>query len=70
VTVGAWFGLAPVLLEGAVDAFCGRPKEQNPYDPVSAADACYAWEWGWDEATEQLALRGQQEAARWLREAA
>jgi hypothetical protein len=70
VTVDLWLGLAPVLLEGAVDAFCGRPREANPYDPVSAADAWHAWLWGHDESSEQLALRGQPEAARWLGRAA
>lgn len=62
--------LAPIVVEGAVDAFCGRPKCANPYDPDSAMDAAYAWEWGHDEAREQLEARGQEEAARWLSEAA
>ncbi len=58
--------LAPIVLEGGVDAFCGRPRGENPYDPESAADAWTAWLWGHDEATEQLEVRGQEEAARWL----
>ncbi len=70
MSLSSWFGLAPVLMEGGVDAFCGRPREANPYCPETAADACCVWSWGWDEATEQLALRGKEEAARWLRETA
>lgn len=64
-----WFGLADVLVEGATDHYCGRPRNENPYDPVGAADAFAAWLWGWDEAKEQLELRGRAETARWLTEA-
>lgn len=61
--------LASIVVEGSVDAFCGRPKQANPYCPRNAMDAHYAWDWGHDEGREQLELRGQKEAARWLREA-
>ena len=63
-----WFGLADVLVEGATDHYCGRPRAQNPYDPVGARDAHHAWLWGWDDAKEQLELRGIAETTRWLRE--
>jgi ribosome modulation factor len=70
MSLASWFGLAPVLVEGATDMFCGRPKDANPYCPETAADARYVWDWGWDEARDQLDVRGQEEAARWLRAAA
>ena len=62
--------LAGILIEGATDYYCGRPKSANPYCERTAMEAAYAWSWGHDEAREQLELRGQEEAARWLREAA
>jgi hypothetical protein len=62
--------LFPIVVEGAVDRFCGRPRSRNPYSPVSAGDYFYAWLWGWDDADALLELRGRAEAARWLREAA
>ncbi|HZG35788.1 MAG TPA: hypothetical protein VEY87_08065 [Gaiellaceae bacterium] len=57
-----------IVCEGAIDAFCGRPREHNPYDPT--LHAAEAWFYGWDEGRWLLELRGQEEAARWLREAA
>ena len=66
----AFVALAGVLVEGAVDAFCGRPRTANPYSSTSALDAHFAWCWGHDEAIMQLKRRGREEAARWLREAA
>ncbi len=57
-----------IVCEGAVDRFCGRPSEQNPY--AGGYDSSEAWAWGWAEAGELLEIRGQEEAARWLREAA
>ena len=59
-----------VAIEGAVDRFCGRPRVQNPYQREPAAGAWEAWDLGWVEAEALLDLRGQEEAARWLREAA
>jgi hypothetical protein len=70
MSLSSWFELAPVLMEGGVDAFCGRPKEANPYCRETAAEAAYCWDWGWDEATQQLEDRGREEARRWLSEAA
>lgn len=66
----AFVALAGVLIEGATDYYCGRPRGENPYSYTSALDAHFAWAWGWDEAKMQLELRGQEEAARWLSEAA
>lgn len=60
--------LAGVVVEGAVDRFCGRPLAQNPY--AAGYDAADAWAWGWGEADELLEMRGQEEATRWLNEAA
>jgi hypothetical protein len=59
-----------IVAEGAVDRFCGRPRERNPYCPTSALEHYAAWEFGWDEADHLLELRGAAEAARWLGEAA
>ena len=57
-----------IVTEGAVDRFCGRPEHANPYAPE--LDAYEAWQYGWAEADWLLQIRGQEEAARWLREAA
>jgi hypothetical protein len=65
---GAWY--SAVVVEGACDRFCGRPVEQNPYHPEVAAPQREAWTFGWEEADWVLGIRGQQEAARWLGEAA
>ena len=62
--------LVGIAVDRAVDRFCGRPKLRNPYHPISAIEAYVAWDWGWDEAAYQLEMRGAEEAARWLREAA
>jgi hypothetical protein len=62
--------LVPIAVEGAVDRFCGRPRNHNPYSSTSARDHFEMWTWGWDGADELLELRGREEAARWLREAA
>lgn len=62
--------IAHIALEGAVDAFCGRPRERNPYCFEHARWYWKAWDLGWAEATYLLDERGQAEAARWLREAA
>jgi hypothetical protein len=62
--------LLPVVVEGAVDRFCGRPRERNPYSYAYARDAFEAWLWGWDDADYLLEIRGREEAARWLGEAA
>ena len=62
--------IAFIALEGAVDSFCGRPRCRNPYSFEFARWEWEAWDLGWSEATYLLDLRGQAEAARWLREAA
>jgi hypothetical protein len=67
---GLDIGLFPIVTEGCVDRFCGRPREKNPYDRTSARNHYEAWEWGWDDANSLLEQRGRDEAARWLREAA
>jgi hypothetical protein len=62
--------LVCIVIEGAVDRFCGRPYEQNPYSRHYARDWWEAWAFGWRDAGELLEERGRREAARWLREAA
>lgn len=62
--------LGGILCEGAVDRFCGRPRERNPWTEETVPEAWEAWNWGWDEADILLEERGQAEASRWLREAA
>lgn len=62
--------LCCIVIEGAVDAFCGRPRLENPYSRVYAEEHWNAWDFGWTDATDLLDLRGQAEALRWLREAA
>jgi len=59
-----------VICEGCVDRFCGRPLEANPYHPVYATEAHATWQLAWKEAEALLDMRGQEEASRWLREAA
>ncbi len=56
-----------IVVEGAVDRICGRPREQNPYR--LGYESGDAWEYGWGEASDLLELRGQEEARRWLEEA-
>ena len=68
MTGGIAADLAHVAIEGAVDRFCGRPRNRNPY--ADATDEFEAWAWGWDDADYLLEIRGQKEAARWLSEAA
>jgi ribosome modulation factor len=62
--------LVCIVIEGAVDRFCGRPRDRNPYAPVDARNYWLAWDFGWLDAGALLEERGQQEAQRWLREAA
>lgn len=62
--------LIHIVIEGAVDRFCGRPVHMNPYAPQFAWDHFAAWEFGWRDAGELLEYRGAQEARRWLREEA
>lgn len=62
--------LVHVACEGCADAIFGRPKDRNPYHPLSAMEEWIAWEWGWDEGRWFLETRGCDEAQRWLREAA
>jgi hypothetical protein len=61
--------LCSIVIEGAVDRFCGRPREQNPYSVEYARDFWLAWDFGWEDGGHLLEERGQEEAARWLREA-
>jgi hypothetical protein len=69
VTASQHDGLG-IVIEGAVDRFVGRPLAANPYSPTFAAEAHAAWVFGWRDADFLLAIRGQEEAARWLREEA
>jgi hypothetical protein len=69
VTVSQHDGLG-VVVEGAVDRFCGRPLVANPYSLEFAAEAHAGWVFGWREADYLLEIRAQEEAARWLREEA
>lgn len=57
-----------VAIEGAVDRFCGRPRDRNPYSIANCPLDVEAWDLGHIEAGLLLELRGQEEAARWLRE--
>ena len=57
-----------IAVEGTVDRFCGRPPDKNP--DCRATDEWASWDFGWIEAGCFPADRGQQEAARWLSEAA
>jgi hypothetical protein len=59
-----------ITVEGAVDRILGRPRARNPYSFTEAGDPHDAWDAGWNEADFLLELRGQQEARRWLGEAA
>lgn len=62
--------LLMVAAEGCVDYFVGRPRDRNPYNPVSARDDYEAWLIGWDDAQWLREARGQEAAARWLHDAA
>jgi len=62
--------LAYICVEGAVDRFCGRPITANPYCRESAPDYYDSWDLGHRDADGLLEDRGQEEATRWLREAA
>jgi hypothetical protein len=59
-----------ICVEGAVDMILGRPRSQNPYCRDHARECWSSWDLGWHEASELLEMRGQEEASRWLREAA
>jgi hypothetical protein len=59
-----------IAIEGAVDRFCGRPRETNPYCRINAPVEFASWDLGWIEGGHYLDVRGQEEAARWLGEAA
>ncbi len=61
---------ASIVVEGAVDRFCGRPRDRNPYCRENAEQAWHSWDFGWTEADWYLDIRGQEEARRWLGEAA
>jgi len=58
--------LTLIAIEGAVDRFCGRPQDQNPYSFEFAYEYYVAWELGWVDAGELLEMRGEKEARRWL----
>ena len=64
------FDLLRFAIEGCTDRFVGRPRSANPYNPACALDAWSAWQLGWDEGDWLLEIRGREEAARWLGEAA
>lgn len=59
-----------VVVEGATDRFFGRPFDKNPYSQEYAPDAWRIWALGWKEADWFIDVRGADEAARWLRDAA
>ena len=59
-----------IAIEGAVDRFCGRPRHRNPYCRLSSPNEFALWDLGWIEGGCFLADRGQEGAARWLRDAA
>jgi hypothetical protein len=59
-----------VVVEGAVDRFCGRPISANPYCATYAAEAHVGWRFGWQEDDFLLDIRAAEEAARWLQDAA
>jgi ribosome modulation factor len=59
-----------IVIEGAVDRFCGRPRERNPYCRTYARDYWLAWDFGWGDAGSLLEERGEHEARRWLGAAA
>lgn len=59
-----------IAVEGAVDKFCGRPRDRNPYCNATAPDEWASWDFGWIEGGCFLADRAREEAARWLSEAA
>ena len=63
-------GIVTIAIEGAVDRFCGRPRDANPYSKTYAREWFEAWLFGWDDASWLLEMRGEQEARRWLEEAA
>jgi hypothetical protein len=63
-------GIVTIAVEGAVDRFCGRPRSANPYSRTYAREHFEAWDYGWDDANWLLEIRGAEEAARWLNEAA
>jgi hypothetical protein len=63
-------GIVTIAVEGAVDRFVGRPREANPYSKRYARRSWEAWLLGWDDANWLLEIRGEEEARRWLREAA
>jgi len=62
--------VAEIAVEGAVDRFCGRPQDRNPYSAEYAPQDWDAWDLGWLTADDLIEIRGAEEARRWLREAA
>jgi hypothetical protein len=60
--------LVCIVVEGAVDRFCGGPRDQNPYSPTYAEDYWLAWDFGWQDSDHLLDERGTEEAQRWLKE--
>jgi hypothetical protein len=59
-----------ICIEGAVDRFCGRPRDRNPYCRETVPIEFASWDFGWIEGGCFLDERGREEAARWLTEAA
>jgi hypothetical protein len=67
------YGLAEragIIVEGAVDRFCGRPRDRNPYCQENGQEAWSSWDFGWHNADWYLDVRGEEEASRWLQDAA
>jgi hypothetical protein len=67
------YGLAEqagIIVEGACDRFFGRPREANPHSEDYAEQPWNSWLFGWQNADWFIDMRGQEEARRWLEEAA
>jgi hypothetical protein len=65
-----FFELVGIAVEGAFHRFCGRPRHACPYSLEYALDAFHAWDLGSGDADYLLDIRGEQEARRWLEDAA
>ena len=49
-------GQVSIVVEGAVDHFCGQPLHANPYCETYAVEAWHCWRFGWQEADFYLDL--------------
>ena len=55
--------LLVIAIEGAVDRFCGWPREMNPHDFTLARGHWEAWLLGWDQGDYLLDVRSREEVA-------